>query len=168
MADAILTQARLKELLHYDPETGIFTWAISRPGMPKGRIAGSLHNEGYIDLMIDGRHYRAHRLAWLYVYGKFPDDLIDHKDGVRSNNKISNLRECTNSTNLQNLKRGYTGTSSSFLGVSWHRKANKWVAQIVTNGKNKYLGLFNTEEDAHKAYLAAKATLHPYGEIAKK
>ena len=89
----VLTQSRLKELLYYDPYSGIFTWKISSGNMPAGSAAGCLSPEGYIRITIAGKKYKAHRLAWFYVYGYFPENQVVHLNGARDDNRISNLRE---------------------------------------------------------------------------
>ena len=105
MATQILTVERLRELLHYDSDTGVFTWRVYRsPGAKKGDVAGCVNEGGYIATQVDRKHYLSHRLAWLYVYGAWPIDEIDHKDGNPANNHIANLRDVTRLTNSQNLR----------------------------------------------------------------
>ncbi len=164
-----LTQEYLKECLHYDPETGIFTWLV-RPvsHFKDGKIqksehicsrwntifsktiAGCKNNNGYISICIDYKEILAHRLAWLYEYGYMPENMIDHIDRVRTNNFIINLREVGDSCSMQNtgmLKNNTSGVK----GVSWHKISNKWSAQIKIHGKKKHLGLFTNFDDAVKA-----------------
>lgn len=156
-----LSAERLRELLSYDADTGGFTWLVNRGSAAKvGGPAGRKVGGGYIQIGIDGRRYMAHRLAWLYVHGHWPDVEIDHISGEPEDNRIANLREATRSQNLQNLRRARADSRSGLLGVS--RAAGRWLAQIQTSGKKKYLGLFDTAESAHNAYLAAKAELHPF------
>ena len=159
-----LTAKRLRELLHYDPETGVFRWVARGHNTTSGTVAGYLHKKGYQMIAIDGRQYRAHRLAWLYVHGFWPSDQIDHIDGIRHNNHIANLRQATNCQNCQNSKRPCNNTSG-FKGASWHRQIGKWKAQIMVDGDKIYLGIFATAEEAHAAYCAA-AVQH-YGEFAR-
>lgn len=156
-----LTQSRLKELLHYDPETGVFVWRIPRGSAKTGDVAGCPHPEGYRKIMIDRKIYLAHRLAWLYVHGAWPKDEIDHRNGVRADNRFTNLREATRAENGQNLKIRADNTSG-FIGVSWYKPARKWQAHINLAGRNKNLGCFDTPEAAHAAYLAAKAEHHTF------
>jgi len=153
---------RLREVLHYCPETGLFTRAISGGGKYAGTIAGNFRKDGYIGILIDSRRYLAHRLAWLYMHNAFPAGEIDHIDGVRSNNAIANLREATRSENVHNRKGANKNSKSGFLGVSWHKQSMKWVAQIKFNRKSFNLGLFDSPEVAHAAYLSAKAKFHPF------
>jgi HNH endonuclease len=96
MADGIITRTRLKEFLHYDPETGVFTWLV-KPcrNILAGSIAGNVMNEGYVMVKIDRKNYKAHRLAWLYVHGTFPPDQLDHINRGRADNRLCNLRLST-------------------------------------------------------------------------
>lgn len=162
-----LTQERLRELFHYDEATGIFTRLTSvSSNTMAGDIVGYVSKEGYRRIKCDGKMYRAHRLAWLYVHGRWPKDEIDHIDGNKSNNQLSNIRETTHSENMQNQRKArIDNVSSGLLGVTWHKNAKKWVA-LIKAGKNKYhLGCFDTQSDAHSAYLAAKAIYHPFSTI---
>jgi hypothetical protein len=155
-----LTQERLKELLHYHPALGIFTWLVragSRASV--GKIAGSLDNKGYVRINLSGIRYRAHRLAWLYMTGEWPTDQIDHINGVRNDNYWDNLREATNSTNMQNQRRAMRHNKTGFLGVTPYRRHFK--AKIKLNGKTRVLGTFDRPELAYAAYLKAKRELHP-------
>lgn len=149
------------EVLGYDPKTGLFTWLegtkMGRRG--KGQVAGTLCN-GYIHICYKRKFYYAHRLAWLYVYGKLPDGVIDHINGNKSDNRILNLRDVTNSQNLQNQTKGQRG--NKILGVSWCKIKNKWRARIKADGKQLLIGYFDNTEDAEQAYLKAKAKLHIY------
>lgn len=159
----MLTQSRLKELLHYEPDTGEFTWLVRTSRRVKiGDIAGSQNGQGYQCIRIDWKPYRAHRLACLYIDGEWPEYEIDHINGVRSDNRWINLRYATRSENSQN-KRASTSNNCGFIGVSRFR--NKWRARIMLAGREKHLGCFPTPEDAHTAYLAAKANLHPFQPI---
>lgn len=157
----MITQEYLKEVLNYNSETGIFTWKVRKGVRGKvGAVTGTLSKyRGYLDIKIDGVLYPAHRLAWLYVYGKMPDNLIDHIDCDRVNNRISNLREATHSENLRNTGRTVVNTSG-FKGVSLHKMTGKWQARVGVNRTRKYLGLFDTPEEAFIAYQAAAQELH--------
>lgn len=152
-------QSRIKELLHYDEHTGAITRIVSVAGNAKaGRTAGYKASDGYIRIMVDGKNYMAHRLAWLYVNGSWPEEMIDHIDGVRSNNAISNLRNVDNSMNMQNLKAARKDNSTGVLGVEFLQ--NKYRAAIKIGGKKKHLGYFSTKELALGAYLSAKRKHH--------
>lgn len=156
-----LTLERLKELLYYNPETGIFTRLVSASvGTYAGDIAGNLNADGYVQLCIDYKIYRAHRLAWFYMTGEWPTKQVDHKDGIRSNNVFSNLRSASNAENCQNQRKPHKDSSSGFLGVS--KKGYKWRSAITINGKQVVLGYFKTPELASEAYVAAKKNLHPF------
>lgn len=153
-----LTQGMLKELLDYDEESGIFTWKFSRRGVKKGTVAGTL-KDGYININIFGRFYRAHRLVWLYFYGKFPVSYIDHIDGIRSNNRLNNLREATTSENNYNQRMSRANTSG-VKGVSWYKRDNNWEARIGVKGKYLFLGRFSTIEEAEQAIKIKREELH--------
>lgn len=164
----MLTAERLRELLHYAPETGAFTRVASRGGRAMaGNIAGSIDRQGYRRITIDRREYKAHRLAWLYVTGAWPENYIDHRNGVRDDNRFANLREATSGENHQNITRRSDNTSG-FIGVTWHRQNMKWMAQIRVDGRYHYLGCFNTYEEANAAYLKAKADLHTFQPVPRE
>lgn len=152
-------------LLRYDSETGKFFWLISPSRNVKaGDVAGK--SSGRSQIKINGVRYLASRLAWLYVHGCWPSKFVDHIDGNPQNNRISNLREASNSENQQNLKKCTAKNKScGFLGVTFHKKTGKWQAQIEVNGSAKYLGLHDTPEKAHMVYLEAKARMHPFQTI---
>lgn len=167
MATPILDAERLRDILEYDPETGIFHWKVMLAHRRKpGDIAGG-RTHGYIEIGIGGKSYRAHHLAWLYVTGEWPSAYIDHKDGNRSNNAFKNLRVVTNQQNAQN--RHWVSskkTTTSYLGVTWHKQRQCWMAQIRTkDGRNLNLGLYDDDYQAHLAYLYAKRDLHDEADI---
>jgi hypothetical protein len=155
----MLTQAELKHLLHYNFETGVFTWKNPRSNSIKvGAVAGKEKPKGYIQIGIrvngiDKRFY-AHRLAWLYVYGEMPSDIIDHKDCNPKNNLISNLRKATHKQNMRNSVLS-SRNKSGYKGVCWYKPLKKWNAQIEVNNKKINLGYFENPEDAHKTYCNA-------------
>jgi hypothetical protein len=155
----MLTQARLKEVLRYDPDSGEFFWLISLSSRrPIGSKAGGMSRYGYIG--IDGVRYYAHRLAWLYVYGELPK-CIDHINQNKSDNRIVNLREADKIQNGGNSKA--RKSRSGLKGAHWHRKAGRWTATVWHEGKCIYLGLFDTPEEAHAAYCKTAEEL--YGEF---
>lgn len=160
----MITQDQLKQMLDYNQETGVFTWLKSNSNVVKvGQIAGSYTrsaNRVYIKVL--GKRYMAHRLAWLYVHGKFPLLQIDHKDGNGSNNAISNLREATNGQNGQNKRKARKDCLSGLIGAHYIKSRDSYQSHIVVNGKKKYLGYFKKAEDAHKCYVDAKRKLHEY------
>lgn len=157
-----LTADRLRELLHYDPETGVFTWLVHRQRHRAGDVAGSKHSMGYIEMGVCGASYLAHRLAWLYMTGSWPAGDVDHKNGQRSDNRFDNLRDVTKSVNLQNRQGATANNKSGLLGVSKSiAKCGRWFARIQdSTGKQKGLGSFGTPEEAHAAYLDAKRSMH--------
>jgi hypothetical protein len=151
----------MKQYLSYDPETGHFTWIkVKLKSKSKvGDIIGSL-SRGYIGIKFNFKSYRAHRLAWLFTYGKWPTNHIDHIDGNRSNNKLSNLRDVTNQENQFNINKILA--KSGYLGVSKY-KSRSWRARIMLNGKDICLGHYETPELASEAYQAAKLKYHVIG-----
>jgi len=156
-----LTAQRLRELLHYSPDTGVFTWRVSRGGaVCAGDSAGYGNGAGYRKIYIDGGQYMAHRLAWLYTHGSWPSGVIDHRDGDRSNNAIANIRDVSICVNNQNQKRAHSSNRScGLLGVT-RDSAGMWQARIRVDGKRRYLGTFKDQEQAGAAYIAAKRLLH--------
>ena len=152
---------RLKELLNYDSETGIFTWKDSGRAKRKNLVAGTTNKFGYVNICIDKNLFPAHRLAWFYVHEYMPNLVIDHKNGNPTDNRISNLREVTVSENIQNQGKPPITNTTGFLGVSFFRRDNKYRASIQVNKKNIHIGLFSTPEEAYEAYLSAKDLLHP-------
>ena len=157
-----LTADRLRSELNYDPESGVFTWRSSTSHRVMGARAGTVEKEGYLVISVFRRQYRAHRLAWLYVRGQWPLHQIDHINGTRADNRISNLRDVPQTLNQQNKRcAGSNNRSSCLLGVSWHRRHAKWVAAISVAGKRRNLGYFETAEAASAAYLSAKREMHP-------
>lgn len=159
----MLKHSRLLEVLDYNKTSGQFTWkAATRYSSPKqpGDIAGTKLRGGYIGISIDGKKYLAHRLAWFYEHGEMPSLFIDHINGKTDDNRISNLRVVTNQQNAQNKRTAHANNSHGFLGVS--KEGGKWKARIRVDGKEKYLGLFATPDEAHAAYVAAKVAFHPF------
>ncbi len=163
-----ITQDQVRQAFNYDPESGLLTWIDGRRRTKVGKVAGSQRDDGYLDVRFNYKLIRAHRLIWLYVHGYLPPQ-IDHINGNRSDNRICNLRESNNHLNQQNVKRkkrpDKTEFKSRFLGVSWSSSKKKWIAQIKLNRKNYKLGEFSVEEDASKAYKAAKLKLHTFNPI---
>ncbi len=151
-----LTHAELLSALAYQPDSGVFTWKKT------GAIAGGPNFDGYIKIKVHQRWYLAHRLAWFYVHGIWPTQLIDHINGDRVDNRIANLRDVSNSVNRQNAKVANADSKTGVLGVTLRKSKSKprYQAQIAVNGKNKYLGIFDTEGEAHQAYLMAKREVH--------
>ena len=156
---------RVRELLNYCPETGIFTRAITtgyRCCHKAGDVVGTTRREGYVFVGIQCRQYAAHRLAWVIMHGRWPDADIDHIDGNKSNNRFVNLREATRSENNQNISVSRKHNETKLLGVSFRKDTKKFQARIYVYGKAIKLGCFATAEEASSAYIAAKSKLHPF------
>jgi hypothetical protein len=152
------TQSRLKELLDYDPETGIFKWKKERQCRGKaGEVAGNLDKDGYLQIGIDYSHCRAHRLAFIYMTGEQPPLLIDHLDGDGANNRWTNLRAATHRMNCENIRRPRAKTG---LPIGVKRSGRGWLSRIRTRGREVHLGTFDSIADAASAYLEAKRKLH--------
>ena len=159
-----ITKKRLKDVLSYNAETGIFTWNVNLRGKAAkiGFVAGTPSIRGSVHITVDGKKYLAHRLVWLYIYGEFPDDMLDHIDGNPLNNKITNLRECNNTQNGRN-RLAQNNNTSGFKGVSWHKTRGKWRASITLHGKHHHIGHFDSAEKASSAYESY--TKEIYGEF---
>lgn len=154
-----LDHTTLRECLNYDPDTGGFTRRVSISSKAQaGTTPGALRPDGYIAIGINYRTYLAHRLAWLYYYGVWPEHHIDHINGVKTDNRIANLRDVPQQFNVQNLKRPHG--KNPYLGTCFDKNRNKWMACIQANGKRVNLGRFATPEEARDAYLEAKRKLH--------
>ena len=150
-----ISREGLMYLLNYDSTAGVFTWKSNRtPSVKKGDVAGTIDNEGYRKISIGGRGYRAARLAWLYFYGNEPTYYIDHINGIKLDNRISNLRDVPLKINNQNMP---THRSGHLLGTHFdpRRQKNPWQAITKINGKLTHIGMFSTQELAHEAYLQA-------------
>ena len=136
---------RLRELLSYDAKTGIFYWKVGRRGtVRKGDVAGTRNKDGYVCIFVDRKNYLAHRLAWLYMYGEEPPAILDHKNGIKDDNRISNLREATNSLNIHWAKK--PDKNSGYYGV--RRSGDRWVVFVA----GKTHGSFVCKELAAKVY----------------
>lgn len=147
----LISQRRLKEIIHYDAVSGVFTNKITRGGVKAGSIIGGVNDRGYVKFNVDRRKYRAHRLAWLYVNGSFPVGELDHKNRDKTDNRIANLREITRSANVLNTGIRVNNTSG-YTGITLS-KAGRFVAHYCT----KYLGTFSTLSEALTARQTAGA-----------
>ena len=151
-----LTAEHLRSILNYDPETGIFTRKVrTSRSVRAGDVAGSVSGNGYLQISVQSRLYHAHRLAWLYVYGEWPKDQIDHINRIRTDNRIANLREVTHKQNNQNKSKPSNNTSG-YPGVYWYKQSSKWQAKIKHNQKSIHLGHFSILEEALSARKAAE------------
>ena len=155
-----ITQDELKRILDYNPETGLFRWKerVARRAQV-GSVAGGTNCKGYRVIRINRKDYKAHRLAWLYMFGHFPENDTDHINGDKADNRIINLRKATRSENEANKGKPITNTSG-YKGVSWHKADKKWMAYIKVNKKQKNLGSFNCPIEAHEVYKTAANQLH--------
>jgi len=160
-----ITFERLREVMHYDPVTGDFTRRISLgANAPAGEIAGSLKPSGYVTIDIDGKRYRAHRLAWLYVTGEHPRSMVDHRDNIRNHNWWSNLRLADHQQNGANSRPKRFNTSG-YKGVYWCKQTEKWRAKINVDRRQIHLGSFSTREEAAAAYAHGAARY--FGEFSR-
>lgn len=161
----LLTYEHLVSILIYDRYTGYFSWRHSRKGVKRSSelYAGTRALTGYIQIMIAKRLYLAHRLAWFYETVRWPDLQIDHINGIRSDNRICNLREANQSQQSANSAM-QANNSTGLKGVAF--SAGKYIAQITHNGVYYYLGRFPNPEDAHAAYMEAALRLH--GKFARR
>lgn len=155
-----LTQTLLKDHLSYDPQTGEFMWVLptGRRGVV-GTLAGSAHVSGYVHIQILGRQYKAHRLAFLHMTGKWPSEEVDHINGDRANNKWSNLRESTRTGNNQNRPMHRRNTSG-VKGVSFDKKYQKWGVKVCVNSKQINLGYYDDLELADLVATEARNKYH--------
>jgi hypothetical protein len=151
------------ERIAYDPSTGDLRWTVAGRGINKGAIAGSVTRAGYRQVRVGFKVYRAHRLAWFLVHGKWPDGEIDHINGDRADNRLANLRVVDRAGNSQNRRKAHRDSSHGLLGAAWNRQHKRWQAKIMANGKRHHLGYFDTAEAAHAAHMAAKQRLHISG-----
>ena len=152
----------VRQVLRYEASTGKMYWTstVCR-NRPAGTEAGHLHLKGHIVIQVNKKRYMAHRLAWLLHHGKEPSGDVDHINGNPADNRIENLRDVTKQINQQNRRSAQKNNQSGLLGASLHKKTGRWAAQIkLPSGTNRYLGLFDTAEQAHHAYLSAKRQIH--------
>ena len=151
-----ITAEKLRELLHYDQETGIFTWKVGSANQVKaGDVAGCPDGKGYLLISVHSRLYKAHRLAWLHFHGVWPVDQLDHINRAKGDNRIANLRDVSRKQNMQNASKRSDNTSGH-PGVSWCKRISKWVARIKHNYKQIHLGYFSILEEAISARKAGE------------
>jgi hypothetical protein len=161
----MIDQSTIRDVLHYDPSTGVFTWR-KRPSnrVEVGSEAGCFNGRGYRRINIGGAKYLAHHLAWLYVHGKLPEVELDHINGDPADNRFANLREATRAQNGCNLRLSRANTSGH-TGVGWDARRKKWYARIDAKRCGKHLGYFDKKEDAIAARRSA--ALRYFGEFAR-
>lgn len=162
--EAALSRKFLQSVLDYNEHDGLLRWKVDRQGHTrKGDVAGSSSKKGYVYVGIQQKRYLAHRLIWFYVHGSWPPQQIDHINGVKDDNRLSNLRLATGSQNQANTSKQRNNTTG-FKGVVFHKPRNKFRAEISYQGTSINLGLFDTAEEAYKAYFDKSKEL--YGEFA--
>lgn len=160
-----LTASRLREVVHYDQASGVFTAGVRLSMQVRaGHRLGSADRRGYRQIRLFGKAYYEHRLAFLYVLGRWPSEAVDHVDGAKGNNAWNNLREATAALNMQNQHHAHSRNKAGKLGVRSHK--GKFQAKIKVGSKSLHLGTFGDANDAHAAYLAAKKAHHPFGQVA--
>jgi hypothetical protein len=157
--DAAISADYVRRALDYDPTTGVFIWRAPSRKDVIGKQAGKRRRDGYVVLSFWSRYYLAHRVAWLYVYGRWPENCIDHINGEPSDNRIANLREATHAENIANRPK-QSNNRSGRKGVAFHARSGRWVAQIAKNGAKHHLGYFKTRDLAAEAYAKAARDLH--------
>ena len=143
----MINQKILHKRLDYNKNTGIFTYKENVNQMKIGDIAGSVHPQGYIVIYVKGKPYKAHRLVWLHIHGNLPTGQIDHINGVKGDNRLSNLRDVSVSDNQKNAKKRHDN-SSGVTGVKWSNKRRRWEAQISSEGIRYHLGSFMSFSNA--------------------
>lgn len=161
MADQILTAEEVRNLLDYDPNTGIFIRKTSSGGCAVGTVSGSKHSKGYVVIKIRRKLYKAHRLAWLHFYGTFPNDQIDHIDGDKTNNRISNLRDVSAQSNSRNKKAARIDSFTGVQGVCYQKARKKYAVYISISGRPQQVGRFDHLHDAIAARKAAELLHYP-------
>lgn len=152
----LIDHARLLQVMHYDPLTGLFT-RLKRCNRHADKT-GSIDGYGRPIIVVDQIKYHQGRLAWFYVHGRWPVGFIDHRDGKPLNMVFTNLRDVTNSVNMQNQRRPMVTNQVGLLGVI--QRKTRYVGTIELDGKKTHLGYFATADEAHQAYLTAKRRLH--------
>ena len=166
MADTDFSVDRLREILQYDPLTGAFTLRVDVSHIRKAgqRIDVEKHGKrssGYKAVNLFGKRISAHRAAWAIANGRWPDEDIDHINGDRSDNRMSNLRLASKTMNMRNQRRAHASSKTKLMGV--HKDGARFRAQITVNGRTVHIGMFDTPEEAHAAYLVKKSELHAIG-----
>lgn len=159
-----ISHEELLRQIHYDPETGVFTRLIKTSAFARlGVTAGQRIGDGYRALSVGGKAHYLHRLAWFYVHGEWPKHVIDHINGDKTDNRICNLRDVPQAVNLQNIRRAKSCSTTGLLGaIRWR---GKFRSCIRVGGRRMHLGLFETAEAAHAAYMEAKRIHHPAGSL---
>ena len=162
----MIDQETVKKLFHYDAKSGMLLWRNGNGRNVKPwQEAKSLNNCGYYAVKIQGKDYRVHRIIWLYVNGKFPDRYIDHKNRIRNDNRLCNLRDVNTTDNAQNISLP-SHNKSGYIGVSWIKSHNSWTVYVKVDKKNKWLGYYKNLDDAIAARKAGEKQYYNLPEIA--
>ena len=161
MAKTDLTATRLRELLHYDPETGIFTRLAAVSNIPAGSSFGSAAKNLYLRGHLDGRLYYCHRLAVLYMTGKWPPIDSEHENGNRADNRWGNLRVANRSQNKQNISAA-TRSASGIRNVYFDKASGRWQVKIMLDYRSKSFGYYSTAQEAGAVAIQAKASIHTF------
>lgn len=155
------TVDRLRQVLSYEPSNGRLIWLVRRGVKVKAGDEAGTNHDGYVRIKVDGRLILAHRIAWAMHFGLWPHDEIDHIDGNKSNNSIRNLRCVDRMVNMQNQRAAPSSNRScGLIGATWLKDRSCWSAQITVAGQKRHLGVFDTAEKAHAAYVTAKRLMH--------
>lgn len=158
-----ITAIRARNLFAYCADTGAFVRRITTSRQaPAGTAPGWVNRAGYLIITVDGASVLAHRLAWLMIHGAWPNGVIDHINQNKLDNRLANLRDVTRQVNTQNNRLKKLGKlhGAKLAGANWDKYAGRWKASICIGGRHKHLGRFDTEQEAHEAYLSAKRRLH--------
>lgn len=156
----MITKEQIKEYLHYDPGTGEFTW-VNLPARSRkavGEVAGC-DMRGYVGIWLYGKLWKAHRLAWVYMTGEYPQGYIDHINGIPNDNRFENLREATNLENQRNSKMNASNTSGT-RGLVWHKRDKNWQVSLRVDGRQKFIGTFKDKELAELVAEEAREKYH--------
>lgn len=156
-----ITAEQVRELFDYNADTGVLSW--KRPNgrrIRAGDVAGTPHTNGYLTCKIAGQTYLVHRLVWMHAHGEWPN-VIDHLNGQPKDNRLANLRNVSQKTNVQNTHGPYRHNASGLPGAHWIEKRGKWSSLLYYDGKQHRLGYFETAIEASAAYIQAKRLRHP-------
>ena len=152
--------AQAKNILEYDPTTGLLRWKNQTRKKFTDWFPGYEKANGYQEIVVCGVKVLVHRLAWAFVYNEHPASLIDHINGNRADNRIANLRSVTDLENNQNIAKPTKASKTGVRGVHFSSRINRWIAQITVNRKCNHLGSFKSLEEAKEAYMKAKQQFH--------
>jgi hypothetical protein len=160
--EKMITHQELRGIVSYDESTGVMRWTEKRKGgaFVTGNEVGSVNRYGYRVTNIWKRAYMVHRLIWLYIHGAWPSENIDHINGIRSDNRLVNIRDVSQRVNCENKRHTLKNSKSGLMGAVWRPRSGKWVAHITVNRRQIYLGQFDSAVAAHQEYLSKKIAWH--------